>query len=186
MWKRRILISLAALAASAVAAWLLVQRYAPGLAIELTEQDLQTRLATRFPIQNCGLIILCLDVAAPQLKLTDGSDRIALSADLSATLGQRRYPGTLAFSGKIRYVAGDGNFFIDDIVIDRFDLAGVPIHYLEILRNRGPVVLRGALSTRPIYTLRGDTVQERLARMAVRDVRVVNGKLRISMLSPTR
>ena len=184
MCKRRLLIAFVALAALGVGAWFLVQRYAPNLALELTEQDLQTRLAAHFPIQNCGLIIVCLDVTAPQVKLTEGSDRIALAADLSATLGQRRYPGTLAFSGKIRYVAQDGDFFLDDIDIERFELAGVPIHYTEILRNRGPGVLRAVLSTRPIYTLKGDTLQQRLARFAVRDVRVVNGKLRVSMLSP--
>lgn len=183
MWKRRLLIGLVALAALGVGAWFLVQRYAPNLSIELTEQELQTRLAARFPIQSCALILLCLDVTSPQLKLTEGSDRIALSTDLSATLGQRRYPGTLAFSGKIRYVAADGNFFLDDIVIDRFELAGVPVHYTEILRNRGPGLLRGALSTRPIYTLKGENIQERLARLAVRDVRVVNGKLRVSFVS---
>ena len=60
------------------------------------------------------------------------------------------------------------------------------MHYTEILRNRGPGLLRGALATRPIYTLKADTLQQRFARLAVRDVRVVNGKLRISMAAPRR
>ncbi len=186
MWKRRILISLLALAALGAGAWLLFQRYSPQLAIEFAAQDLQTRIAARFPIQNCGLIILCLDVTAPQLTLTDGSDRIALTAALSTTLGQRRYPGTLAFSGKIRYVAQAGELFLDDIEIERFELAGIPMHYTEILRSRGPGVLRSVLATRPIYTLNADTLQERLARLAVRDVRVINGKLRVSFVSPAQ
>lgn len=185
MWKRRIVIALFALTALGGCAWFLVHRYAPDLSIELTEQELQTRLAARFPIQNCGLIIVCLEVTSPQLKLVEGSDRIALAADLSAAVGQRRYPGTLAFSGKVRYVAQDGDFFLDDIEIDRFDLTGVPAHYTEILRSRGPALLRGVLSTRPIYTLKGDSTKERLVRLAVRDIRVVNGKLRISMVSPS-
>ena len=184
MWKRRILIGLAVFATLGVGAWFLLQRYAPNLAIEFTAQELQTQLASRFPIQNCALVIVCLDVTAPQLKLTEGSERIALAADLSATLGQRRYPGTLAFSGKIRYVAQDGDFFLDDIEIERFNLAGVPAQYSEMLRDRGPGLLRSVLSTRPIYTLKRDTLQQRLTRVAIRDVRVVNGKLRISMLGP--
>ncbi|MBC7710915.1 MAG: DUF1439 domain-containing protein [Rhizobacter sp.] len=184
MWKRRILIGLVAVATLGVSAWFLLQRYAPNLAIEFTAQELQTQLATRFPIQNCTLVVVCFEVTAPQLKLTEGSDRIALAADLSATLGQRRYPGTLAFSGKIRYVAQDGEFFLDDIEVERFELTGVPAHYSEMLRSRGPALLRSVLSSRPIYTLKRDTLQQRLTRMAIRDVRVVNGKLRISMLSP--
>ncbi len=186
MWKRRTLIVLAALAAISGCAWFAVQRYAPNLAIELSEQELQARLAARFPIQNCALIIVCLDITAPHIKLTEGSDRIALTGDLSATLGPRRYPGTLAFSGKLRYVAQDGNFFLDDIEISRFELDGVPPKYTEILRNTGPTVLRSVLSTRPIYTLKGDTAKERLTRAAVGDIRVVNGKLRVSMLKPTQ
>ena len=184
MWKRRVFICLIVLAALGSGGWIAFQRYSSKLAIELTEQDLQTRLVTYFPVQNCGLIVVCLDVASPQVKLTEGSDRIALSTDLSATLGQRRYPGTLAFSGKVRYVAQDSEFFLDDISIERFDLAGIPIHYTEILRSRGPGLLRGVLASRPIYSLKGDTLQLRLARLAVRDVRVVNGKLRVSMVSP--
>jgi Protein of unknown function (DUF1439) len=186
MWKRRILIGLAALAVLSAGAWFVVQRYAPNLAIELTEQELQTRLAARFPIQNCALIVACLDITTPKLTLAEGSDRIALAADLSATLLARRYTGTLAFSGKVRYVAQDGEFFLDDIEIHRFELDGVPPKYTEILRNSGPTVLRSVLSTRPIYTLKGDTTQMRLARLAVADVRVVNGKLRVSMLKPTQ
>jgi hypothetical protein len=185
MWTRRILTSIAALLALVGVAWMLVACYGQDFAIELTEQELQTRLAARFPIQNCQLIIVCLDITSPQLKLTEGSDRIALSADLSATLGTRRYPGTLAFSGKVRYVAQDGEFFLDDIEIHRFELEGVPPKYTEILRNTGPTVLRSVLATRPIYTLKSDSAQMRLARLAVGDIRVVNGKLRVSMLKPT-
>ena len=186
MSTRQILTSLATLLALVGVSWLLVACYGQDVAIELSEQELQTRLAARFPIQNCALIIVCLDIASPQLKLTEGSDRIALSADLSATLGMRRYPGTLALSGKVRYVAADGNFFLDDIEIARFELTGVPPKYTEVLRSTGPSVLRSVLATRPIYTVKGDTAKERLARAAVGDIRVVNGKLRVSMASPTQ
>ena len=184
MWKRRVLISLFALTALGGCALFLAQRYGGNLSIELTEQELQTRLAARYPIQNCALIIVCLDITAPKLKLVEDSDRIALSADLAATVLQRRYVGALAFSGRLRYVAQDGDFFLDDIEIQRFDLEGVPTQYTDMLRSRGPAVLRGVLATKPIYTLKADNAQQRLARLAVRDVRVVNGKLRVSFVSP--
>jgi len=184
MWQRRLLIALVTLAALGAGVWFLVQRYGPDLAIELTGQDLQARVAARFPIQNCALILVCLDITAPQLKLAEGSDRISLSADLSATLGQRHYTGALAFSGKVRYVAPEGAFYFDDIEIHRLDLTGVPAHYTDLLRARGPAVLRTVLASRPLYTLREDNARERFARMAVQDVRVVNGKLRIAFVKP--
>ncbi len=182
MWTRRILISLLALATLGGCAVFLAQRYGDKLSIELTEQELQTRLAARFPVQNCSLIIVCLDITAPKLKLVEDSDRIALAADLLVTVVQRRYAGTLAFSGKVRYVAESGEFFLDDIEIQRLDLEGVPTQYTEMLRSRGPAVLRGVLANKPIYTLKSDTAQQRLARLTVRDVRVVGGKLRVSFV----
>ena len=186
MWKRRIIISLLALTVLGGCAVFLAQRYGDKLFIELTEQELQTRLTARFPIQNCSLIVACIDVTSPQLKLVEDSDRISLSTDIAATVLQRRYAGVLAFSGRVRYVAQDGEFFLDDIEIQRLDLEGVPANYTEMLRSRGPAVLRGVLATKPIYTLKADNAQQRLARLAVRDVRVVNGKLRVSFVNPAQ
>ena len=186
MWKRRIIVGLLALTALGGCAVFLAQRYGDKLSIELTEQELQTRLAARFPIQNCALVIVCLDITSPQLKLVEDSDRIALSADLAATVLQRRYAGALAFSGRVRYVAQEGEFFLDDIEIHRFELEGVPTQYTEMLRSRGPAALRAVLSTPPIYTLKADNAQQRLARLTVRDVRVVNGKLRVSFVGPAQ
>ena len=186
MWKRRIIISLLAMTALGGCSLLLFQRYGDDLAIELTEQELQTRLAARFPIQNCSLVIVCIDITSPQLKLVEDSDRISLSADIAATVVQRRYVGALAFSGKVRCVAQEGEFFLDDIEIQRLNLDGVPANYTEMLRSRGPAVLRGVLATKPIYTLKADNAQQRLTRLAVRDVRVVNGKLRVSFVNPAQ
>ncbi len=184
MWKRRAVIALLSLTVLGGCALFLAQRYGSDLSIELTEQELQTRLAARFPIQNCSLIIVCLDITSPKLKLVEDSDRIALSADLSASVGQRRFAGALSFSGRVRYVAENGEFFLGDIEIQRFELEAVPTQYTDMLRSRGPAVLRGVLATRPIYTLKADNAQQRLARLTVRDVRVVNGKLRVSFASP--
>lgn len=186
MWKRRVIIALLALTVLGGCAVFLAQRYSDKLSIELTEQELQARLAARFPIQNCSLIIVCIDITSPKLKLVEDSDRISLSADLAATVVQRRYVGVLAFSGRVRYVSQDGEFFLDDIEIERLELDGVPTQYTEVLRSRGPTILRGALANKPIYTLKNDTAQQRLARLAVRDVRVVGGKLRVSFAGTTQ
>ncbi len=185
MWKRRIVITLLSIAALGGCALFLAQRHGDKLSIELTEQELQTRLAARFPIQNCSLVIVCLDITSPKLKLVEDSDRVSLSADLAATVVQRRYVGGLAFSGKVFYVAESGEFFLDDVEIHRFDLEGVPTQYTEMLRSRGPSLLRGVLANKPIYTLKNDNAQQRLARLALRDVRVVGGKLRVSFVNPS-
>jgi hypothetical protein len=47
---------------------------------------------------------------------------------------------------------------------------------------RGPSALRRALEGHPIYTLKGDAATSALAKLAVRDVQVVDGKLRVTFL----
>ena len=98
------------------------------------------------------------------------------------TLGRREMPGKLAFSGVLRYVRYQGDFFLDDVRIDNFSLTGLSPEFVQVVQVRGPAVLRRALEGHPVYTLKGDTAREALAKLAVRDVKVVDGKVRVTFL----
>ena len=182
MTARRAAIGLAILAGLAAASWWAVTAFMPEAAIDIDQTQLQQRLDARFPQKNCALMVACLTLANPVVKLTDGSPRIGLSADVLVTLGRREMPGQVAFSGVLRYVRYEGDFFLDDVQIDNFSLAGFPPDLVQVVQVRGPAALRRALEGHPIYTLKGDTARSALAKLAVRDVRVVDGKVRVTFL----
>ena len=182
MSARRAAIGLTCAAALCGAGWWAVATFMPATFIDIDQAQLQQRLDARFPQKNCALMVACVSLSNPAVTLTDGSPRIGLSADVLVSLGHREMPGKVAFSGVLRYVRYDGDFFLDDVQIDKFSLSGFPPEFVQVVQVRGPDALRRALQGHPVYTLKGSP-RAALARLAVRDVRVVNGKVRVSFLN---
>ena len=179
---RRVAIGLAIAAALGIGAWWAVTAFMPEGFIDIDQAQLQQRLDERFPQKNCAMGVACVTLSRPVVTLTDGSPRIGLSADVLVTLGHREMPGKVAFSGVLRYVRYEGDFYLDEVQIDNFSLTGFPPEFVQVVQVRGPAVLRRALEGHPIYTLKGDTARAALAKLAVRDVKVVDGKVRVTFL----
>jgi hypothetical protein len=180
---RRVAIGLGLVAALGAGAWWAITAFAPQASIDIDQAQLQQRLDTYFPQKHCTLMVACVTLSRPVVKLTEGSPRIGLSADILVALGHREMPGQVTFSGVLRYVRYEGDFFLDDVQVDKFSLTGVSPDMVQVVKQRGPDALRRALQGHPIYTLRGDSARKALAKLAVRDVQVVNGKLRVTFLS---
>ena len=165
-----------------VLAWWAVATFLPEAYVDIEPSQLQARLDARFPQKSCALGIACVTVEEPVVTLAEGSGRIGFAADVLVTLGRRQVPGKVAFSGVLRYVRYEGDFYLDDVRLDDVALERFPPEFAEVLKARAPGALRRALEGHPIYTLRGEGAKSALARLAVRDVRVVHGKLRVSFL----
>jgi hypothetical protein len=180
---RGVAIGLAIVAVLGAASWWAITAFMPQATIDIDQAQLQERLDARFPQKNCTMLVACLTLSNPVVKLTEGSPRIGLSADVLVTLGHRQMPGQVAFTSQLRYVRYQGDFYLDDVQIDNFSLAGFPPDLVQVVKVRGPDALRRALQGHPIYTLKGDTARSALAKLAVRDVRVVNGKVRVTFLA---
>jgi len=162
--------------------WWATVRFTPEAYIDIDQSQLQARLEPRFPQKSCAMMVACVTLSAPRVSLAEDSDRIGLAADVLVSLGRRQAPGKVAFSGTLRYVPHDGDFYLDDVRIEQLAFSGVPPEYEELVRSRGPGAMRRALEGHPIYSIKGDTAKEKLIRFAVRDVRVVGGKVRVTFL----
>ena len=177
---RRVAIGLGIAATLAAAGWWAVIAFTPEAAIDIDQAQLQQRVDARFPQKHCTMLVACLALSNPVVSLTEGSPRIGLTADVLVSLGRRHMPGQVSFSGVLRYVRYEGNFFLDDVQIDNFSLTGFPPELVQVVKVRGPDALRRTLQGHPIYTLKG--THAALAKLAVRDARVVNGKVHVTFL----
>ena len=164
----------------AVAAWWSFQRFVGELALNLEPATLQQHLAERFPIRNCQLVLACVEFRAPRLSLPAGGDRLQLDTDLAVQAGGHEFPGRAGLSGRLRYVRESGAFHVDDLTVTDFQLHRVPERYAALVRQHGPQAVQSALRDRPLYVIDTGTWQGALARALVRDVRVVDGRLRVS------
>lgn len=183
MLKRRLLVIALLLAAGLAVAWWAVMTFSPDLSIELTEQEIQAQLAPRFPAEKCFLGA-CLELRDPQVRLDQGPDRVGFSAQFVATLGKRKMPGTTTFTGRPRYEPANGSFYLDDVQVSEFQMSGNAPDFDEVVRVRGPKVMEAILRNVPLYTLKSDTQHGALAKLALRSVQIVGGKLRITFLNP--
>ncbi|NCT82922.1 MAG: DUF1439 domain-containing protein [Comamonadaceae bacterium] len=179
MSRRIAALATALLAALALATCAVVSRVA-GDHLDIERAELQARIEARFPTQHCKLLVACLDLSRPEVVLTEGEDRIGLNADATLRLGGREQTGRVGFSGRPRYVPEQGQLFLDDLQITTLEFPGVSEAYIAAVKLRGPVLIHALLGARPVYTLDAGTTKGALAKLAVRDVKVVNGKLRIS------
>ncbi len=179
---RRVAIGVGIAASIAAAGWWAVIAFMPQASIDIDQAQLQERLDARFPQKHCSMLVACLTLSKPVVSLTEGSPRIGLSADVLVSLGHRRMPGQVTFSGVLRYVRYEGDFFLDDVRIDNFSLSGFPPELVQVVKVRGPDALRRTLQGHPLYTLKGEGARSALAKLAVRDVQVVNGKVHVTFL----
>jgi hypothetical protein len=179
---RRVAIASGAALLAGALAWWAIAAFAPHASIDIEPSQIQSRLDARFPQKNCALLLACLTLEAPRVALAEGSDRIGLSADVRISLGHREATGRIAFSGVLRYVRYRGEFYLDDVRVDNFEFTGIPPELVDVVKVHGPAALRRGLEGHPIYTLRADSAQAALAKLAVRDVRVVHGKIRVTFL----
>jgi len=162
--------------------WWGAQGFSTEVAIDIDRTQIQQRVDERFPQKSCALMVACLTLSKPEVALDEGSPRIGLAADVLVQLGHRQMPGRVAFSGALRYVRYQGDFFLDDVRVDDLKLDGFPPELAEVIRLRGPAAIRRALEGQPVYTIKSDSAKAALLKLAVRDVRVVDGKVRVSFL----
>lgn len=170
-----------ALACSAIGWWIVVE-FVPAAAIDIDPAQLQARIAERFPQKNCTMMVACLTLVEPHVALAEGSQRIGLVANVTVSWGRREMPGTVAFSGSLRYVRDDGDFYLDDVRLDHFSLDGFSPAMVQVVKAYGPTALSRALEGHPIYTLKGRGESAGLIKLSMRDAQVVDGKVRVTFL----
>jgi hypothetical protein len=165
--------SVVLLGLAAGAWWFLAGR---SLEIRIPEAELQRAIASRFPLAQTHYMVLELNLEQPRLALREDSGRIALGIDarLNLRLGRQREPlgASIDLETGLRYVAGEGQFFLDQPVVTALDVGGVPSDWSERARGVLTVAATGALTRAPVYTLKPSDQRQAAAKMVLREVRV--------------
>ncbi|WP_374435881.1 DUF1439 domain-containing protein [Inhella sp.] len=183
MFKRILLGLVLLLLLLAVARWA-IMIFSPDLTVDLTQAQLQAQLDPKFPKQECLLKTNCLELREPKLELRAGSDRIAMRAQFVATLGKRSMPGRVVLSGKPRYEASNAAFYLDAVEVSEFEMSGNAPDFDQVVKVRGPKLMAAIVQNVPLYRLKSDSRTESLAKLALRGVAVVDGKLRVRLVNP--
>jgi Protein of unknown function (DUF1439) len=180
---KRALAALAILGVVAVG-WLVFRHFNPEVAIDFTQTELQGKLAQKFPVEKCApLNLACFVVREPRLTLKNDSDRVDVATTFALRAGGREYPGRASFTTKIRYDAQAGSFFLDDVRVVDFSTDGRLGELETVVKSQGDLIIGTLLRTTPVFTLKNDSREQQIAKAVVRDVKIVDGKMRVVILA---
>lgn len=150
------------------------------LEIALTEKDLRGKIEEVFPIEESYLLVVRLRLSDPEVDLDEGSDRITYQMRAKVSLAGHDFGGSARVSGTIRYEAEKREFYLDDSRLEDLDIDGVSAEYREPLRGVANLAAREVFEKNPVYVLDEEFLGKLGGTVAVRQVKVVDGKLRIS------
>lgn len=157
--------------------------YRFGLTINLTEEQLQQRVEEAFPIEQRHLGLVLLTLSDPEVHLEERSDRLHYEMRVRATVfGAGEILNSRArVSGTVRYEPEEAAFFFDDLRIEDLEASGIPGEQREWVRQGLAAALRETLLRHPIYRLGREDLRDIATQLALRDVRVVDQRLRIRL-----
>ena len=178
-------IILAGALAIALAAVILFMRLRTSdLTLAFTREDLQQRVAAKFPFDQ-KLLFITVTYSNPQVLLKDNSDRIGISLDATAKLaGSQLVNGHAAGDWQIRYEPADGAFYFDDPHIQQIDIGGLSRFTQEQIARIAKPLIEEYLRRVPVYRLKPGDLRQDLARSALKSVTVKRGKLYV-VLGPS-
>lgn len=150
------------------------------LTLDFSAQQIQEAIAPKFPAENCPLPLTCIKLQNPKITLADGSDRLTMSFDTAVSLLGQPATGTAVVSAKPRYQASTGEIFLHDSRIENLVFKDLPLNLLAAITQYGSVLAKQTLERTPIYNFKSAQA-DKIAKMGIADVRVVAGKLRVSL-----
>jgi hypothetical protein len=150
------------------------------LTMDFSPPQIQNAIAPKFPQENCPAPFTCIRLGNPKVTLPESANRIQLDFNVTVTIAQQAFTGTTVVSAKPRYQSTSGEIYLDDAKIQDLQLRGVSANITQTASQYGSTLAQLALQRSPIYTFKNANA-EKIAKMGITDVKVVDGKLRITV-----
>lgn len=156
--------------------------------LKFSEADIGARLDEKLPFSDDYFYIFNVTLENPRVDLVNGSDRIAggMDAMLKVNLGAQTLPidGSFDLSGGVRYEESEGAFYLNNPVIEKIRLRGLPDRFANRANSALSLGLTEFYAERPIYQFSEDDMKQATAKMVLRDVSVKNQMLHVKLGLP--
>ena len=150
----------------------------------MTRDEIQARIAPRFPISK-NWLILNVALSEPEIFLSEGANQIGINTKVELNIPLLKpISGYLGIAAVPRYDAESKSFYLDQATVERLDLPGLMPELQDKARNAIESIARQELAKRPIYELKGRNLKEITAAYTLREVQVRNGKLQATFTLP--
>ncbi|OIO58102.1 MAG: hypothetical protein COX57_00475 [Alphaproteobacteria bacterium CG_4_10_14_0_2_um_filter_63_37] len=123
-----------------------------------------------------------VSLAQPSVTLDGQTQEIAVGAVGTALVsGMPLGSFTAAVAGKLRFDAEQGAFYLDQPRLAEFHSPGLSPLYEKTVKVVAGALLTDWLTKHPIYTLKEDSLKEKLLKATLEEVVVEDGQLRVRL-----
>jgi hypothetical protein len=145
--------------------------------IRISQAQLEQKLAERLPLtQRYPLVSVTL--GQPRVHLNEDSERVDFGLNMTVntnTSGSQLLGAQIDVSASLRYDAERGAIFLDQPVMGKLVVQGLDERRTAMAQVALEAAMASFLAQQPVYTLNASDTRQRVARMAVRDIKVENG-----------
>ena len=152
-----------------------------GIVIEMTPEEIQEKLDEAFPITERYLVVFSLTLADPQVKLTEGSDRIGfgLSARTNVRVNGEDVTGRAWMTSGLRYDPDKGALFLTDPRVESVNMSMLPEKYEDDVLLTANLAAKKFLKEYEVYRLDRAEFTQAVAKFTLKNVVVRDGVLKM-------
>ena len=153
--------------------------------VDISQQQLQSALARRFPIDTRVGDLFAAKVGAPRLTLLPDENRVRLDFTFEARdrIVRSAVHGDLALSFSLRFEPTDATIRIADVRIESVNLQGLPERWRAQLEPIATIVGERLLDDAVLHTFRPEDIA-RARGWAPGEIRVTPAGVRVELLPP--
>lgn len=142
--------------------------------VKIPRALVEKQVERKFPtVRNKGLITLKL--SEPKLDFQGARNRLGVVADAEVRLlGMIPFPGTIQCDGTLEYRPQNATFVFTDIKVQKYTFKGLPESKADEVSGLVGSAALAALGGLEIYQLDAKATEEKLAKLALKAVRVTD------------
>jgi len=151
-----------------------------GHVYEITQEELQQRIQSQFPVEKC-VLVFCLELSEPFVRLDDGQTRIEFGSNalMEIAFSSEEYDGSARFSGELSYDAEKIAFFLQDSRLESLEVSGVSDKHKDNLNQLASMLVRDYLRANPMYSFKGTAFELIAPWLELKEVSMDQGVLRV-------
>jgi len=155
--------------------------FALSYTVKITEKELQSKLDARLPIEKKNSYIAA-KIYGSTVELIEGSDQIGVFSNIELTvLGSIKGTGRSYVKGNISYDANAGAFYVHNPIIVSLEVDDIPPQLLPEIQKIAQISLQKASQHYPIYKLKEDDLQHKMAKAVLESVQIKEQTLQLKL-----
>jgi hypothetical protein len=152
------------------------------IALTFTEEELQAKIARKFPKEEKVLGIIDIVIDEPKVDLVGLDNRIRFQATATVIVpfvGEEKIGAV--FSSSIRYNQKDHTLRTSDYELEELQTDRLPKKYEPTVRTSITAASRELFDDEIVHTIEDKDLEEKLGRLLIQEIRVKNGRLEVSL-----